>query len=415
MSKRNILKYILLLVVICNTYNIGADSSVKIKGVPVINQHPELPTGCEATALTMLLNYHGVKVSKTEIANTIPRVRLPYYINGSKYGNHPNEGFIGNPFSSHSYGVFVNPVVTTIEKYLPQRSQNLTGETFDKILAVVKEGRPVMIWATTGMSNVSYTQRWKLPNGEIFSWPNNEHALVVVGYDDKYVYVNDPDTGGQRKFSMNVLINRYNSLGKQAVAILPEDINMKVVIDGQKIELSRSVIKSKDKVMFPLAYLDKIGIEAEYYYDNRIAYLNIEGIQDVIQIKGEKGICKVTTNEGNELDIDYSLKTGITRVNLQDLVDLGTFNYKIDKDSIIITTILNDIKSDIDNSIETNNSTKTDNSVDTNNSTKTDNSVDTNNSTKTDDNIDTDNNTTKSNNGIELELTIDEEVLDDDI
>ena len=338
----------------CGINNLWANSDVKIKGVPIIKQYPELPTGCEATALTMLLNYHGVKVSKIDVANKIPRVRLPYYINGKKYGSHPNEGFVGNPFSKHSYGVFVKPIVATIEKYLPGRSENLTGQTFDKILSVVKEGRPVMIWATIGMSNVSYTQSWQLKNGERFSWPNNEHALVVVGYDDKYVYVNDPYTGGQRKFSRNVIINRYNSLGKQAVAILPEDIMLKVVIDGNQKELPKSVIKSKDKVMFPVAHLNEIGVKCEYYYENQTTYLNIEGIKETLQIKGQKGLCIVNTNEAKKLEVDYSIKDGIARVNLQDLVSLGAFTYKLEKNNIIFKTILKEIKNEIDDNIELN-------------------------------------------------------------
>ena len=40
----------------------------------VINQHPELPTGCEATALTMVLNYYGFGADKLDIAdNYLPK------------------------------------------------------------------------------------------------------------------------------------------------------------------------------------------------------------------------------------------------------------------------------------------------------------------------------------------------------
>lgn len=34
-----------------------------------ILQNPELPTGCESVALTMVLNYYGQKLSKTTIAD----------------------------------------------------------------------------------------------------------------------------------------------------------------------------------------------------------------------------------------------------------------------------------------------------------------------------------------------------------
>lgn len=35
--------------------------------VPLVCQLPELPTGCETTALTMVFNYNGVDVTKTEM------------------------------------------------------------------------------------------------------------------------------------------------------------------------------------------------------------------------------------------------------------------------------------------------------------------------------------------------------------
>ena len=35
--------------------------------VPIVNQHPEYPTGCESIALYMLLQYYGTDVTKEEI------------------------------------------------------------------------------------------------------------------------------------------------------------------------------------------------------------------------------------------------------------------------------------------------------------------------------------------------------------
>ena len=39
-----------------------------IQGFPIINQMPELPTGCEITAMTMALNYYGYQADKVEMA-----------------------------------------------------------------------------------------------------------------------------------------------------------------------------------------------------------------------------------------------------------------------------------------------------------------------------------------------------------
>lgn len=53
----------------------------------VIGQNPELPTGCEITAVTMMLRYAGKDVNKIQLAREMPR------------SNDGNKGFVGDPFS----------------------------------------------------------------------------------------------------------------------------------------------------------------------------------------------------------------------------------------------------------------------------------------------------------------------------
>lgn len=56
-----------------------------ISGVPLISQRPELPNGCEITAVTMMLQYAGAKVDKMQLAREMPRSSNPEY------------GYIGQP------------------------------------------------------------------------------------------------------------------------------------------------------------------------------------------------------------------------------------------------------------------------------------------------------------------------------
>lgn len=44
-------------------------SSGKIEGVPMLFQDPELPTGCEVTALAMVLQYYGFDADKCELSD----------------------------------------------------------------------------------------------------------------------------------------------------------------------------------------------------------------------------------------------------------------------------------------------------------------------------------------------------------
>lgn len=195
----------------------ASEGPIYAKNVPAINQMPEMPTGCEATALTMILNYDGYKITKQQVAKDMPKTN-PVWKNGKLYAAHPNQAFYGNPFSSAGYGVYSPVIANMIEKYLPGRSDNLTGKSFNEVLNVVKEGRPVVVWATMGLRQPYLTASWVTPEGA-FRWKAGEHALVIVGYDNKYVYVNDPLKGKQVSYDRALFEKRYNEMGKMAVAI----------------------------------------------------------------------------------------------------------------------------------------------------------------------------------------------------
>ncbi len=311
-------------------------NQMRLKGVPIICQYPQLPTGCEATALTMIFNHSGLVVSKQEVADVLPKISLPHYNQGKKRGGHPNEGFIGNPYSRHSYGVYAEPILKVIENYLPGRSQDLRGKSLEQLLEVVKEGRPVMIWATINMANVSYTQSWLLETGETFWWPNNEHALVIVGYDDKWIYMNDPYSGKEKKFLRTVVNNRYNSLGKQAIAILPEAIPLKLIVNEQEVPLegAKTVLMKQGEILVPLCYLDELGIITQYHYVENACEWQIPNVQNVIQLKEKEGIGVGYLEDGTKIKIYYELEAGITRVNLKDLLTFSSLEYEINEDAL---------------------------------------------------------------------------------
>lgn len=74
-----------------------------------ILQNPSLPTGCEITSLTMVLNYYKYSVSKETMADNY----LPYSVdfgfleNGQKYGPDFRTTFAGNPRSAYGLWLLV--------------------------------------------------------------------------------------------------------------------------------------------------------------------------------------------------------------------------------------------------------------------------------------------------------------------
>ncbi len=216
MWKKSI-KILTMLLTVC-ACNFNTYALVMIEGVNILSQHPNLPTGCEATALAMLLQYYGVDVTKEQVASDMPKVSNPYYSNGVMYGEHPSTAFIGNPFGS-GYGVFSPVIIDMINSYLPQSAVDLGGGSFDVVYDSLDKGEPVMIWVTINMVNVGVGPTWYTPSYGKFTWPSNEHAVVAVGYDDNYIYVNDPYTGSRKAYSKSIVESRWISLGRQAVGI----------------------------------------------------------------------------------------------------------------------------------------------------------------------------------------------------
>lgn len=191
-----------------------------ISSVPVFNQYPELPTGCEATSLAMLLNWGEVKVSKYDVVDALPKGEKVRLIDGKWLGANPNDEFVGNPYSDDgSFGVFEGPILKTIEMIAPSRGVNLTGLEFEDLLDIVRTGKAVMAWTTIKQKQTYLSKTWTDKNGQTIDWYCNEHAVVITGFDADNVIVNDPYTGKVEHYKRDLFEFNYKSMGKRAVTL----------------------------------------------------------------------------------------------------------------------------------------------------------------------------------------------------
>jgi len=195
------------------------DNERIIQGVPIIRQFPQLPTGCEATSATMLLRWAGVNVSKEDVARAIPRGSIPVLREGKLRGGNPNSVFVGNPFSKRGYGVYHSPIANVIDRYLPGKALDITGTTFNNLLEIVNSGRPVVVWVTINKAPARVSKIWYDSNGNKVVWKIPEHAVVLVGYTDAHVIVNDPWTGKVERWNRGIFKNRWEAMGRQAVTV----------------------------------------------------------------------------------------------------------------------------------------------------------------------------------------------------
>lgn len=200
--------------------------SYRISGVPVMDQMAHFPSGCESTAAVMALRYAGVNISVADFVDKhLPMSDAFSYKDGQKYGPSPYEYFLGNPRSTNAYGCMAPVIEKAVASVLggSERVRNATGMSMTELCErYISNGIPVLVWATIEMTNPGYTDSWILPDGTKYTWPTNEHCLVLIGYDEKRYYFNDPYSGRARSCLRELGEQRYTELGSQAIAIVPQ-------------------------------------------------------------------------------------------------------------------------------------------------------------------------------------------------
>lgn len=103
--------------------------------------------------------------------------------------------FLGDPYSGG--GAFPPAIVTTANAFLADqgslaRAVDASGTPFDKLLEIVEEGTPVLVWSTMYFAEPSFTG--ELLEGGYATY-YNEHCVVVYGATDDTVLVSDPLDG----------------------------------------------------------------------------------------------------------------------------------------------------------------------------------------------------------------------------
>lgn len=182
--------------------------------VPIVKQKPELPRGCEVTSLTMVLLDKKIDAMKMTLAEQVAKV---------PYKGHPNVGFVGNMYDIRKpgYGVYHKPIEKLARSYAGQRVNDMTGKSFEEILAFVGNGHPVWIITNAKFQALPYSsfETWKTKHGDAkITW--HEHSVVLVGYDETFVYINDPLKGKNKRYYKTPFRKAWEQMGKQAITIL---------------------------------------------------------------------------------------------------------------------------------------------------------------------------------------------------
>ncbi|MEG0692886.1 MAG: C39 family peptidase, partial [Oscillospiraceae bacterium] len=198
-------------------------------GVTNIMQKPELPNGCEVTALATLLNYKGHYAEKGYLSDFyLPK--MPFYAvgkNDDRAGGDPNYYFAGDPRkNSNAYYCFAGPIVEAGNLLLKEQGSSLTasditGTDEQGLIAQLDAGNPVIAWGTLSMGD-AFTfapNAWIInDNGDKHIPFLNLHCVVLYGYDDTFFYIADP-LRGNVAYKRSTFMNAYRQIGSRAVII----------------------------------------------------------------------------------------------------------------------------------------------------------------------------------------------------
>lgn len=192
--------------------------SCVIEGFETVMQEPELPTGCEITALTQTINYLGYEIDKVELADNY----MPIDFNGV---HSMNEAYLGDPKSNNGFGCLAPVIVRTADDYFasvnsPCYAVDLTESSLYDLFWQIDQGRPVVTWATVDLKYGEWLYQFNLPDGEEFWFNYYQHCVTVYGYDmdDGIVYVADP-LKGNVTYDIDAFENVYNYMKQNAIVL----------------------------------------------------------------------------------------------------------------------------------------------------------------------------------------------------
>ena len=165
---------------------------------------------CESRSAVDLAAWFGVNIDPSEFLYYLPK------------SDDPNVGFVGSWTDARghippaSYGVYQEPVAAVLRQY----GLNAVGAyayTEDALKAQISEGKPVMVWVVGNVElgySVPYTAA---STGRTTYVVPYQHTVVVIGYDENTVTVQD----GGLKYSRDwkTFLLSWGALGNRAIYV----------------------------------------------------------------------------------------------------------------------------------------------------------------------------------------------------
>lgn len=206
----------------------GPTPTFPLSPAALIMQNPELPNGCEATSLAILLSCTGTPADKMDVLDRYLPKQPFTWSNGVRYGPDPQTAYAGDASKKGGgWYCFENPVITAGDAWLqahslPFRVENLTGLSREQLEQRLSQGTPLVVWATLNCQNpVVSTSPWILPDETRYYPYRNLHCFVLTGFSDGVYQSADPIYGWQA-VSPDAFWPVFDSMGRRAVTLAPQ-------------------------------------------------------------------------------------------------------------------------------------------------------------------------------------------------
>ncbi len=206
------------------TSNILGKKEIPFK---VMNQHPELPVGCEITCAASLLDFFGYSIDKCDLADNYLPVNTTFTEKGGiLYGPDPNECFVGDPYGK-GYGCYEQVIANVLNDYFDSHGSDNRAVILDSpssadLDRLLDGGVPVIVWASIDMKPYRYNSvsEWKTETGNTIMWLSNSHTLILTGYDASYYYFMDCNNKTEiQRYPRQTFIDRWEENGSQTIAV----------------------------------------------------------------------------------------------------------------------------------------------------------------------------------------------------
>ena len=242
------------------------EKSYLIENVPFLDQM-ELgyPTGCEAVSATMVAQFYGYDVLPEDVIENTPtdergiwteqvekevevvneenisveeesiesveenseetqedNKKMEKVVEEVLYGSNPFEVFVGHPakdYDEGSYGCYAPPIITALNR-LNIKCSDISGCSHEELLNYISQGIPIVVWGTYNGRDIVYLDEWTYPdNSGSYVNLKGEHCMVLIGYDDDKVYLNDPIAGKKVTQTKEQFFKNWDILYRQAIQI----------------------------------------------------------------------------------------------------------------------------------------------------------------------------------------------------